>query len=87
MPSSFPCCAISSPPDEYDAMAEEFENKEHELFGEDGFEKMTTRIAELERQMGINQRSQSVHAALKRMTRAVQQTDLEVMRPVPFVEG
>jgi hemerythrin-like domain-containing protein len=39
---------------EYDAMAEEFEKKEHELFGEDGFQKMTARVAELERQMGIN---------------------------------
>jgi hemerythrin-like domain-containing protein len=39
---------------EYDAMAEEFETKEHELFGEDGFEKMTAKVAQLERQMGIN---------------------------------
>ncbi|HEY2246390.1 MAG TPA: hemerythrin domain-containing protein [Bradyrhizobium sp.] len=43
---------------EYDAMAEEFEKKEHELFGEDGFEKMTARVAELERQMGINDLNQ-----------------------------
>ncbi|MBW7966342.1 hemerythrin domain-containing protein [Bradyrhizobium sp. BR 10261] len=38
---------------EYDAMAEDFEKKEHQLFGEDGFEKMTARVAQLERQMGI----------------------------------
>ncbi len=43
---------------EYDAMAEEFEKKEHELFGEDGFEKMTAKVAELERQMGINDLNQ-----------------------------
>jgi hemerythrin-like domain-containing protein len=39
---------------EYDSMAEEFENKEHELFGEDGFEKMVARVAQLEQQMGIH---------------------------------
>ena len=39
---------------EYDAMAEDFETKEHELFGQDGFEKMVDRVASLERQMGIN---------------------------------
>ena len=39
---------------EYDAMAEEFENKEHELFGEDGFEKMAARVAQLEQRMGIH---------------------------------
>ena len=39
---------------EYDAMAEEFEKKEHELFGEDGFEKMAARVAQLEQRMGIH---------------------------------
>jgi hemerythrin-like domain-containing protein len=39
---------------EYDAMAEDFEDEEHKLFGEDGFEKMVDRVAGLERQMGIN---------------------------------
>jgi hemerythrin-like domain-containing protein len=38
---------------EYDAMAEEFEHEEHRLFGEDGFEKMADRVAEVERAMGI----------------------------------
>ena len=38
---------------EYDAMAEDFEKKEHQLFGEDGFEKMARRVADLEKQMGI----------------------------------
>lgn len=38
---------------EYDAMAEEFEKKEHELFGDDGFEKMAQRVASLEQIIGI----------------------------------
>ncbi|WP_439409971.1 hemerythrin domain-containing protein [Bradyrhizobium sp. DASA03076] len=43
---------------EYDAMAEDFEKKEHQLFGEDGFEKMAARVAELEQQMGIHDLNQ-----------------------------
>jgi hemerythrin-like domain-containing protein len=38
---------------EYDAMAEDFEKKEHQLFGEDGFEKMVDRVARLEQGIGI----------------------------------
>src|SRR4051794_401933 len=38
---------------EYDAMAEDFEKKEHRLFGEDGFEKMAHRVADLEKSIGI----------------------------------
>jgi hemerythrin-like domain-containing protein len=43
---------------EYDAMAEEFEKKEHELFGEDGFDKMADRIAQLEQRIGIHDLNQ-----------------------------
>jgi hemerythrin-like domain-containing protein len=43
---------------EYDAMAEDFEKKEHQLFGTDGFEKMVDRVAELERAIGINDLNQ-----------------------------
>ena len=43
---------------EYDAMAEDFEKKEHQLFGEDGFEKMADRVAQLEQQMGIHDLNQ-----------------------------
>jgi hemerythrin-like domain-containing protein len=39
---------------EYDAMAEEFERKEHELFGQDGFEMMVQRVARLEQAFGIH---------------------------------
>jgi hemerythrin-like domain-containing protein len=54
----FPMLRALVSSNEYDAMADEFEKKEHELFGEDGFEKMTARVAELERQMGINDLNQ-----------------------------
>jgi hypothetical protein len=43
---------------EYDAMAEDFEKKEHQLFGEDGFEKMAHRVASLEQAIGINDLAQ-----------------------------
>jgi len=45
-------------PHEYDAMAETFEKEEHRLFGEDGFEKMVTRVAQLEQRMGIHDLNQ-----------------------------
>ena len=38
---------------EYDAIAEDFEKSEHQMFGDDGFEKMASRVARLEQQMGI----------------------------------
>jgi hemerythrin-like domain-containing protein len=38
---------------EFDALGEDFEKKEHALFGEDGFEKMVERVAGIERTLGI----------------------------------
>jgi hemerythrin-like domain-containing protein len=38
---------------EYDALGEDFEKKEHQLFGEDGFEKMVERVAGIEKKLGI----------------------------------
>lgn len=38
---------------EYDALGEEFEKKEHQLFGEEGFEKMVDRVTVIEKQFGI----------------------------------
>jgi hemerythrin-like domain-containing protein len=38
---------------EYDALGEDFEKREHQLFGEDGFEKMVGRVATIEKQLGI----------------------------------
>ena len=38
---------------EYDALGEDFEKKEHELFGQEGFEKMVDRVARIEQSLGI----------------------------------
>ena len=38
---------------EYDALGEDFEHKEHELFGEDGFDMMVDKVADIEKQLGI----------------------------------
>jgi hemerythrin-like domain-containing protein len=38
---------------EYDALGEEFEKKEHQLFGGDGFEKAVDEVARLEKALGI----------------------------------
>jgi hemerythrin-like domain-containing protein len=38
---------------EYDALGEDFEKKEHELFGEEGFEKYVGKVADLEKQLDI----------------------------------
>jgi len=39
---------------EYHAMAEDFEKEEHQLFGEDGFDKMADRVARIEKAIGIH---------------------------------
>jgi hemerythrin-like domain-containing protein len=38
---------------EYDSLGEEFENNEHKLFGEDGFESMVEKVADIEKQLNI----------------------------------
>ena len=38
---------------EYDSLGEEFENNEHKKFGEDGFETMVNRVAQIEKSLGI----------------------------------
>ena len=38
---------------EYDAMGEEFEKNEHKLFGEDGFDSMVSKVADIEKKLGI----------------------------------
>jgi hemerythrin-like domain-containing protein len=43
---------------EYDAMAEDFEKKEHQLFGDDGFGKMVIRVARIEKGIGIHDLAQ-----------------------------
>ncbi len=41
------------PPKEYDALGEKFEDKEEELFGEAGFEKIVDEVATLEKRLEI----------------------------------
>src|SRR6266446_6923609 len=43
---------------EFDSLGEEFEKKENELFGEDGFESMVDKVAGLERKLGIYELAQ-----------------------------
>jgi hemerythrin-like domain-containing protein len=43
---------------EYDSLGEDFEKKEHSLFGEDGFEKMVDKVAGIEKELGIYDLSQ-----------------------------
>jgi hemerythrin-like domain-containing protein len=38
---------------EYDSLGEEFENNERKHFGQDGFETMVSRVADIEKQLGI----------------------------------
>ncbi|HVO74977.1 MAG TPA: hemerythrin domain-containing protein [Ignavibacteriaceae bacterium] len=38
---------------EYDSLGEEFEEKEHKLFGEDGFEVMVNKVEEIEKKLDI----------------------------------
>ena len=43
---------------EFDSLGEDFEKKENELFGEDGFEKMVDRVGGIEKRMGLYDLSQ-----------------------------
>lgn len=43
---------------EYDSLGEDFEKKEHELFGADGFEAMVNKVSEIEKTLGIYDLSQ-----------------------------
>lgn len=43
---------------EYDSLGEEFENNEHKLFGNDGFETMVNKVADIEKSLGIYDLSQ-----------------------------
>ena len=38
---------------EYDSLGEDFEKREHQLFGEDGFAKMVNKVAAIEKSLGI----------------------------------
>jgi len=43
---------------EYDSLGEEFEDNEHKRFGEDGFETMVNKVADIEKQLGIYELAQ-----------------------------
>lgn len=43
---------------EYAALGEDFEKKEHQLFGEEGFEKMVDKVGGIEKELGIYELSQ-----------------------------
>ena len=54
----FPAFRSIVSPHEYDALGEDFEKKEDELFGEEGFFKVVDQVAELENKLGIYELSQ-----------------------------
>jgi hemerythrin-like domain-containing protein len=54
----FPIFRSIVSPHEYDALGEDFEKKEDELFGEDGFFKVVDQVAALEKKLGIYDLSQ-----------------------------
>lgn len=54
----FPALRGIVSPHEYGSLGEEFEEKEHELFGEDGFEVIVDRVATIEKELGIYDLSQ-----------------------------
>jgi hypothetical protein len=43
---------------EFDEMGDRFEDKEHQLFGEHGFENIVAQVAEFEKALGIYDLSQ-----------------------------
>jgi hemerythrin-like domain-containing protein len=49
---------------EYDALGEEFEEKEHELFGKDGFEEIVARVAAIEKTLGVYDLAQFTKSAV-----------------------
>ncbi len=54
----FPAFRQIVTPAEYAALGEQFEEREHKLFGEDGFEKIVAEVAVLEKKVGIYDLSQ-----------------------------
>lgn len=54
----FPALRKIVSPHEYGALGEEFEKKEHQLFGEGGFDKMVDRVATIEKELGIHDLAQ-----------------------------
>jgi hemerythrin-like domain-containing protein len=53
----FPAFRSIVSPREFDELGEKFEDREKELFGEEGFEKMVESVGEIERRLGIHELS------------------------------
>ncbi|HEX4824342.1 MAG TPA: hemerythrin domain-containing protein [Candidatus Polarisedimenticolaceae bacterium] len=49
----FPALRTIISPNEYDALGDDFEKREHELFGKDGFEGIVERVATIEKTLGL----------------------------------
>ena len=49
---------------EFDTLGEEFETKEHQLFGEEGFDKIVDQVAGIEKRLGIYDLAQFTPARL-----------------------
>ncbi|HEY3972799.1 MAG TPA: hemerythrin domain-containing protein [Candidatus Sulfotelmatobacter sp.] len=54
----FPAFRTIVSPNEYEALGDDFEKKEDELFGEDGFFKVVDQVAQLEKKLGIYELAQ-----------------------------
>ena len=54
----FPAFRSIVSPHEFDSLGEDFEKKEDELFGEDGFGKIVGQVAEIEKKLGIYELAQ-----------------------------
>jgi hemerythrin-like domain-containing protein len=54
----FPALRSIVSENEFDALGEEFEKKEHELFGKEGFEGVVAEIGEIEKKLGIYELAQ-----------------------------
>lgn len=54
----FPAFRSIVSPHEYDSLGEDFEKKEDELFGEEGFFKVVDQVAQLEKKLGIYELAQ-----------------------------
>lgn len=51
----FPALRTLVPENRYEALGEQFEKKEHDQLGDDGFERFVTQVAELEKSLGIDE--------------------------------
>ncbi|HUE67519.1 MAG TPA: hypothetical protein VMP38_05000, partial [Candidatus Acidoferrum sp.] len=49
----FPAFRSILKPKEFEALGEQFEDKEHELFGKEGFEGIVVQVGKLEQTLGI----------------------------------